>query len=104
MLELNMTTLILVLGVLVFLTNAITESIKMAFSVKGSNILNKIALCTGIVLTVATYLGCSACIGAVITWYYIAAAVILGFVVSLAAMLGYDKVIQMWQDTMKRVK
>lgn len=102
MLELNMATLIIVLGVLVFLTNAITESIKMAFSVKGANVLNKIALAVGITLTVVAYLGYSAYMSFLITWYYVLASIILGFVVALIAMLGWDKAIKMWQESTRK--
>ena len=101
MLDLNMATLILVLGALVFLTNAVTESIKMAFFVQGANALNKIALVTGIILTVVAYLGYSAYAGLLITWYYILSAIILGFVVALISMLGWDKVLKMWQQSQK---
>lgn len=94
--------LISILGVLVFLTNAITESIKMAFFVQGANILNKIALVIGIILTVLAYLGYSAYMGLSITWYYVLATIILGFVVALIAMVGYDKILQLWMDSVPK--
>ena len=101
MLDLNMATLIIVLGVLVFLTNAVVEVIKMAFGVTGSATLNKIALIVAIVLTVATYLAYTAYTGISIVWYYLIGSIVLGFIVSLIAMIGWDKVIKMWQQSQR---
>lgn len=101
MFDLNMATLIIVLGVLVFLTNVVVEVIKMAFGVSGAAILNKIALVVAIVLTVATYLAYTAYTGISIVWYYLVCSIVLGFIVALIAMLGWDKVIKMWQQSQK---
>lgn len=101
MLDLNMATIILILGVLVFLTNTIVEVSKMAFGVSGSATLNKIALVVSIVLTVVAYLAYTAYIGISIIWYYLLGSIILGFIVALIAMLGWDKVLKMWQQSQK---
>ena len=101
MLELNSATLILILGVLVFLTNAIVEAAKMAFGISGASLINKIALGVAIVLTVVTYLAYTAYASIPIAWYYLIGSVILGFIVALIAMLGWDKVLKMWQSSQK---
>lgn len=101
MFDLNMSTLILVVGALVFLTNAVVEVIKMAFGVSGEKALNKVALSVAIILTVALYLAYTAYIGGFIIWYYLVGSIILGFIVALIAMLGWDKVIKMWQQSQK---
>lgn len=101
MFDLNMATLIIVLGVLAFLTNAIVEVIKMAFGVTGASTLNKIALLVAIILTVAAYLAYTAYICISIVWYYLVGAIVVGFIVALIAMLGWDKVIKMWQQSQK---
>lgn len=101
MLEINMATIILVLGVLVFLTNAIVEVVKMAFGVSGAVILNKIALLVAIVLTIVTYVSYTAYAGISIVWYYLLGSIVLGFIVALIAMLGWDKVLKMWQQSQK---
>lgn len=101
MLELSMATIIVVLGVLVFLTNAIVEVCKMAFAISGTATINKIALVNAIVLTVGTYLSYSAYKGLPIMWYYILCSIVLGFIVALIAMLGWDKVLKMWQQSQK---
>ena len=101
MLDLNMATLILVLGVLVFLTNSIVEVIKMAFGVSGAATLNKVALLVAIILTVITYLAYTTYTGISIVWYYLLGSIVLGFIVALIAMLGWDKVLKMWQESQK---
>ena len=99
MLDLNMATLILVVGVLVFLTNSVVEVIKKSFSVTGESLINKIALMVAIALTVVTYLAYTAYTSIPIVWYYFIGAILLGFIVALIAMLGWDKVIKMWQQS-----
>lgn len=101
MLDLNMATLILVVGVLVFLTNAIVEIVKMTFEVSGSSAINKIALLVAIVLTVVTYLAYTAYTSIPIVWYYLVGSIIVGFIVALIAMIGWDKVLKMWQESQK---
>lgn len=101
MFNLNMATLFIVVGALVFLTNAVVEVIKKAFGVTGESLINKIALAVAIVLTVVTYLAYTAYMGINIVWYYFIGAIIVGFIVALIAMLGWDKVIKMWQQSQK---
>ena len=101
MFKFDMATLIIILGVLVFLTNAIVEVIKMAFGVTGAATLNKIALIVAIVLSVVAYVVYAAYVGVVIVWYYLLGSIVLGFIVALIAMLGWDKVIKMWQQSQK---
>lgn len=101
MFELNTATLILVLGVLVFLTNAIVEVIKITFCISGSNVINKIALAVSVVLTVVSYLAYTAYTGVLIIWYYLLCSIVIGFIVALIAMLGWDKVLKMWQESNK---
>ena len=36
-----------------------------------------------------------------IVWYYLIGSIVLGFIVALIAMLGWDKVIKMWQESQK---
>lgn len=101
MLDLNMATLFIVLGMLVFFTNAIVEVIKITFSISGSAIINKIALGVAIVLAVVAYLAYTAYMGINVIWYYFIGSIIVGFIVALIAMLGWDKVLKMWQQSQK---
>ena len=101
MFELNMTTIILIMGVLVFLTNAIVEVVKQVFSIKGEEAINKVALGVAMLLTVVSYFIYIGYTASNFVWYYLVGAIILGFIVALVAMLGWDKVIKMWQQSKK---
>ena len=101
MINLDMTTLILLIGVLVFLTNAIVEVFKMTLGVTGEKNLNRIALVVAIVLTVASYFIYAAYTGTSIIWYYVIGALILGFIVALVAMVGWDKVLKLYTESTK---
>lgn len=76
------------LGVLVILTNAITEVVK--------NIIPKLpaqitATIIALVLTVGTVCAYLSITGTAYQWYIIAGAVVAGFFVSYTAQFGYDK-------------
>lgn len=95
----DMTGLTLVLGALVFFTNATVELCKLVFNVKGSTVLNKIALVTGVLSTVIVYFAYISYKDLSFIWYQLVGAVFVGFVVALMSMLGYDKVIQLWEKS-----
>ncbi len=99
MLELNMTTVVFIMGVLVFLTNAIVEVIKQVFSINGEKAINKVALGVAMLLTVVSYFIYIGYTSSKFIWYYLVGASILGFIVALVAMLGWDKVLKMWQQS-----
>lgn len=76
------------LGVLVILTNAITEVVK--------NIIPKLpaqitATIIALVLTVGTVCAYLSITGTAYQWYIIAGAIVAGFFVSYTAQFGYDK-------------
>ena len=91
--------LMVVIGVLVFITNSIVECIKMAFFIEGAEKLNKLALGTGVFVTVLTYFAYIGYSKSSFIWYYFIGSIFLGFIVALIAMLGYDKVLQIWQES-----
>lgn len=86
-----------VIGLLVFLTNVIVEVIKQVFSVSGANNLNRIALGTAMSLSIVSYFIYIAYSNSAFIWYYFLGSVILGFIIALIAMLGWDKVISLWK-------
>lgn len=85
----NISLFITILGVLVALTNIVVEVTKKATRDKlPTNIL---ALVIGELLSIVggfAYLQIEAI---PFVWYYIAAFIILGFMVAYAAMFGFDK-------------
>lgn len=95
--ELSIVTLILdqipillvVVGVLVILTNIIVEVLKkFTYEKIPTNIL---AVLVALVLTIVAFLALMAWAALPIRWYYIAAAVVVAFLVAYAAMFGFDK-------------
>ena len=101
MMNFDVGILISILGVLVFLTNAIVEVIKKAFFVKGEEVLNKLALTVGVLLTVVSYFVYIGYTKSAFIWYYLVGSIVLGFVVALIAMVGWDKILQMWFESQK---
>ena len=82
-------TIISIIGVLVALTNIIVEVAKKATRDKlPTNIL---ALLVAIALTLASGFAYCQIKAVPITWYIIVAFVVVGFMVSYAAMFGFDK-------------
>lgn len=99
--QLDLSVLMIVIGILVFLTNAIVETIKMAFSISGTEKLNKLALGIGELVTILSYFIYIGYSGSKFIWYYFVGSIFVGFIVSLIAMLGWDKVLKMWQNSQK---
>lgn len=90
-----------VIGLLVFLTNVIVEVIKQVFSVSGADNLNRIALGTAMILTITSYFMYIGYSKSVFVWYHFVCCIILGFIIALIAMVGWDKVISLWKDANK---
>lgn len=81
--------LLLIVGVLVILTNIIVEVLKkVLWDRLPTNIL---AVCVALILTMLAFFALTAYMNIPVLWYYVAAAVIVGFMVAYAAMFGYDK-------------
>ena len=81
--------LITIVGILVALTNIIVEVLKKATWDKlPTNIL---AVIIGEILSIAAGFAYFQIKSIPLEWYYIVAFVILGFMVSYAAMFGFDK-------------
>ena len=81
--------MITIIGVLVALTNIITQVLKKATWDKlPTNIL---ALIVAVLLTVAAGITYCQIKAMPLTWYLIVALFVLGFMVAYAAMFGFDK-------------
>lgn len=94
----DISVLITVLGVLVALTNIIVEVLKKVTYDKLPT--NVVAVLVAIVLTILAGLALFQIKGIAVTWYFILALVILGFMVAYAAMFGFDKLkeIMNWEE------
>lgn len=90
---------ITIIGVLVALTNVITEVVKkVTWDKMPTNIL---AVIIGELLTLTCGIAWFQIKGIGIVWYYVVALVVIGFMVSYAAMFGFDKLreIMNWGET-----
>lgn len=88
----------IILGVLVALTNIITEVAKMNISALSSaESINRFATIVGILLTVGVGIAYAQINSIMLSWYHIVALIIIGFMVALASMVGFDKVISYFE-------
>ena len=85
----NMTTLITIVGVLVALVNIVTEVLKKVLPSNWPTSL--LATIISLVITLLAFFAYCSYASVAVTWYYVVAAVIVGFMVSYAAMFGFDK-------------
>lgn len=85
----NMETIFLLLGILTALTNIIVQVLKqVTWDKLPTNIVTllvALSLCSGSAIAYAQV----NCI--MVTWYFIGATVVIGFMVAFAAMFGFDK-------------
>lgn len=92
------TYLLMAIGVLAFLTSAITQVIKEMPGLKDIQ-TNAVALVVALILCpLAVVILCIA-FNILLLWYYIVGAVIAAFIVYLVATGGWEKVAEMWQRT-----
>ncbi len=86
---LDMSVVLSIVGVLVVLTNIIVQVLKKAtWSKLPTNIL---AVAVSMVLTLVAFFAYCQIKAIAVVWYMVAAAIVLGFMVSYAAMFGFDK-------------
>lgn len=83
----DFTSIVTGIGVLTVLTNLIVEVIKKVIPVHP----NIIAVVVALLLTVGSFFAVSDIYGINVTWYYVVASVVVGFMVAYAAMFGFDK-------------
>lgn len=77
------------IGVLVVLVNIVTEVLKKAtWNKLPTNIL---AVVISLVFTLSSFFAYCDIKSLTVTWYMVFGAIVLGFMVSYAAMFGYDK-------------
>lgn len=85
----NLSAIVSIVGILVVLTNIVVQVLKkMTWGKLPTNIL---AVIVSMILTLAAFFAFCQIKGIAVTWYMAFAAVVLGFLVSYAAMFGFDK-------------
>lgn len=86
---LNWSVLISIVGVLVVLTNIITQVLKkVTWDKLPTNVL---VIVISMVLTLVALFAYCQIEAITVAWYMVAAAVVLAFLVAYAAMFGFDK-------------
>ena len=86
---LSLSTLLTIVGILVVLTNIVVQVLKKV--TWGKLPTNILAITVSMVLTLVTFFAYCQIKAIAVVWYMVAAAVVLGFLVSYAAMFGFDK-------------
>ena len=86
---LNLSTILTIVGILVVLTNIVVQVLKKATWGKLST--NILAIIVSMVLTLVTFFAYCQINAIAVVWYMVVAAIVLGFLVSYAAMFGFDK-------------
>lgn len=85
----DMALIVTLIGILVALTNVITEVVKkLTWDKMPTNVL---AVAVGELLTLTSGLAYFQIKGIDVVWYYVVALVVIGFMVAYAAMFGFDK-------------
>lgn len=87
------TILLLLLGVLVFITNIIVEVIKASIPIPT----NLVTVIVAVALTVVAMVIACEVLRISVMWYYAVGAVVMGVFVSYAAMFGYDALREAWE-------
>lgn len=90
--------LLIIIGGLVVVVNIITEIAKKVYAFSKSTHINIFVVVLSVALTVATFLAYWQIKQMAITWYLIAAFIVVGFLVAYAAMFGFDKLIKKLQE------
>ena len=92
-------TMITVVGILTVIVNIIVEVLKKVTYDKVPT--NLIAMAVSIALAILVLFAGCAIANITVLWYYVAAAVIVGFFVSYAAMVGFDKFKQLFEQVIE---
>ena len=86
---LNLSTILTIVGILVVLTNIVVQVLKKA--TWGKLPTNILAIIVSMALTLVTFFAYCQINAIAVVWYMVVAAVVLGCLVSYAAMFGFDK-------------
>ncbi len=98
--NLNIATLLSVVGVLVVLVNIITQVLKKVTWEKLPT--NVLAVVISMAVTLLAFFAYCQINAVAITWYLVAGAIVLGFMVAYAAMFGFDKLREALAQTEKK--
>lgn len=95
---LNWSAILSIVGILVVLTNIIAQVLKKATWDKVPT--NCLVIIISMALTMAAFFAYCSIKSITVVWYMVVAAIVLGFLVSYAAMFGFDKL----RETLKQLE
>lgn len=96
----NWSMILSIIGVLVVLTNLIVQVVKKATWDKIPT--NLLVVIVAMVLTLVAFFGYCQFKAISIVWYMVFAAVVAGMLVAYAAMFGFDKLRQAFEQAVKK--
>lgn len=85
----DMSALLVVVAIITAVTNIVVQVLKQATWDKIPT--NLLALIVAVALSLAAFFAYMQVMALPVTWYYVVAAVIVGFMAAYAAMFGFDK-------------
>lgn len=92
----ELSKLLIVVGILMVLTNIITEVLKkLLWDRLPTNLL---VVIIALALTLASGAAYAQIMSIEVLWYYVVAAIVVAFLVAYAAMFGFDKLKQMLEQ------
>lgn len=101
MIESNLMTIILLLGVMVFAVNVIVEVTKDIWPFDKLR-TNYYVTLLSIALTIFSYFTYIDVNGVNFRWYCLIGSIFGGFIVAYLAMFGWDKLIKLWRDSQRK--
>ncbi len=94
----DISTLIVILGVLVFVVNVIVEVTKNLYPLSEIK-TNYYVVALSLLLTFVSYFCYVSYMSISVMFYHIVAVFIFAFIVAYLAMFGWEKLIKLWQDS-----
>lgn len=96
----SLSNIILLIGLLTFLVNVIVEITKGLYPLNQVH-TNYYVLVLSIMLSLLSYFVYIAYMQIAFIWYYLVAALIIGFIVAYLAMYGWEKLISLYKESTK---
>lgn len=98
--EINMAIIIVVIGMLTFTVNVIVEITKGVYPLNQVH-TNYYVLGLSLMLSILSYFIYLSYYKVGFIWYYLVAAIVIGFIVAYCAMYGWEKLIKLYQESTK---
>lgn len=98
--QINIAMIILLIGILTFTVNVIVEITKGVYPLNQVH-TNYYVVGLSLMLSILSYFIYLSYSKAAFIWYYLVAAIVIGFIVAYCAMFGWEKLIKLYQESTK---